>query len=80
MTFECLAARLPWLGQWVMIVWNGGPVRNEKCSHCGQWKVECDHCNGRGYFGNEPLGLPACDHCDGEGLKCQDAWRSSNCG
>jgi DnaJ-class molecular chaperone len=58
----------------------GGFMRNEKCSHCGKWKIECDHCNGRGYFGNEPFGSPACDHCDGEGIKCEDAWRSSNCG
>jgi DnaJ-class molecular chaperone len=79
MTFERLAVRLR-VRPMVMVVRNGGPVRNEKCSHCGQWKVECDHCNGRGYFGNEPFGSPACDHCDGEGLKCQDAWRSSNCG
>jgi hypothetical protein len=55
-------------------------LRNEKCSHCGKWKAECDHCSGRGYFGNEPFGSPACDQCGGVGIKCEDAWRSSDCG
>ncbi|WP_419248242.1 YuiA family protein [Streptomyces virginiae] len=53
-------------------------MQNEKCSSCGQWKVECDHCNGRGYF-DMTLGTQACDHCDGQGVKCPDAWKSTNC-
>ncbi len=55
-------------------------MENEKCSHCRRWKVECSHCRGRGYFGNEPFGMPDCDRCDGRGIKCAQAYRGTNCG
>jgi len=53
---------------------------NEKCDHCGRWKIECDHCDGRGHFDLTPFGTADCDRCDGRGIKCPRAWRSTNCG
>jgi DnaJ-class molecular chaperone len=54
-------------------------MRNEKCPNCNQWKVECSHCEGRGYFDSFPVGTRDCDHCDGEGMRCPDAYMSSTC-
>ncbi|MBV9793162.1 MAG: hypothetical protein JO016_04410 [Actinobacteria bacterium] len=54
-------------------------MQNEKCSYCRKWKIECDHCRGRGYFDLSPFGTGDCDRCDGKGIKCPDAWKSSNC-
>ncbi len=50
-------------------------MRSEQCSYCQKWKVECDHCNGSGYFDVSSFGTPGCDHCDAQDIKCPDAWR-----
>jgi DnaJ-class molecular chaperone len=52
---------------------------SERCTHCNKWKIECDHCRGRGYFNLAPLGSRDCDRCDGRGIKCPDAYRATNC-
>ena len=54
-------------------------MRNERCSHCGDWKGECSHCDGRGYFDVTPFGTRDCDECGGEGIKCERAYKASNC-
>ena len=54
---------------------------HEQCPDCGQWKVECRHCNGAGRVGNGHFGSPRCRECEGAGARCPDAEsNSTNCG
>jgi tetratricopeptide (TPR) repeat protein len=55
-------------------------VSHEHCPDCGQWKVQCSHCNGSGHMGDGHFGAPRCLDCEGAGAKCPDATRGTGCG
>lgn len=57
----------------------GGAVTSEKCRSCGERKIECEYCRGRGFFDLTPFGTADCDRCNGRGIKCPRAWRGTDC-
>jgi tetratricopeptide (TPR) repeat protein len=55
-------------------------VSHEHCPDCGQWKVQCSHCDGSGGMEDGHFGSPRCLDCEGAGAKCPDATRGTDCG
>ncbi|HEY2949820.1 MAG TPA: YuiA family protein [Micromonosporaceae bacterium] len=54
-------------------------MTSEKCRSCGERKIECEYCRGRGFFDLTPFGTADCDRCNGRGIKCPRAWRGTDC-
>jgi hypothetical protein len=49
----------------------GFSMRNKSCSYCGKWKIECEHCRGKGYFDLSPYGTSTTHSRPASGLR----WR-----